>query len=181
MHSQEDRFLDLAAVITRVMNQFHVYEEIPRTYGCGRRLYRAEIYTIEAIGRFPHVNVTRLADHLGITKGAASQAITKLVRKGLVRKGGFPGNAKGVRLELTPLGRKVSANLNKHYHLFYEASVRYYGAAFSEKLTTFQQVFEEFGKYFVALIQAVPIDYPPGRGSTGRPLTAPGSNKHKEH
>lgn len=161
MHPQERAFRDLAAVITRVMNQFYVYEQLPRTYGSGRRLYPAEIYTIEAIGRHPQINVTRLAEHLGITKGAVSQAIAKLVRKGLVRKTGGPDNAKEVRLELTPRGRTAFGYLDRHYHLFYQASVAYYGAALSGKLKTFRKLFEEFGEYFSELVREVPVDYPP--------------------
>lgn len=161
MHSNERLFRDLAAVMIRVINQFTAYEALPRTYGVGHRLYPAEIYAIDTIGRHPDVNVTGLAVHLGITKGAASQAIGKLVRKRLVRKTRMPGNAKEVRLELTTWRRKTLENLDRHYHQFYQASRRYYGAELRGRLTTFHRAFQEFGEYFEALTYQVPVDCPP--------------------
>ena len=74
------------------------------SFGTGVLMYRREIHTIQAIGRNPGINVTNLAGYMGGTKGAISQIIKKLTKKGLVRGTHIPGNAKEVVLELTELG-----------------------------------------------------------------------------
>ena len=74
------------------------------SFGTGVSMYRREIHTIQAIGRNTGINVTTLAEYMGVTKGAVSQIIKKLNKKGLVRKTHAAGNAKEVILELTNLG-----------------------------------------------------------------------------
>ncbi len=74
------------------------------SFGTGVLMFRREIHTIQAIGRNPGINVTTLAEYMGVTKGAVSQIIKKLSKKRLVQKTHTIGNAKEVILELTDLG-----------------------------------------------------------------------------
>jgi DNA-binding MarR family transcriptional regulator len=74
------------------------------SFGTGVPMHQKEIHTVQAIGRHPGINVTNLAKHTGVTKGAVSQHLKRLVRKGLVRRTHAPGNAKEVLVELTNLG-----------------------------------------------------------------------------
>ena len=74
------------------------------SFGTGVLMFRREIHTIQAIGRNPGINVTTLAEYMGVTKGAVSQIIKKLSKKRLVQKTHTIGNAKEVILELTNLG-----------------------------------------------------------------------------
>ena len=76
-------------------------------FGVDRMLYPSEIHTIEAIGKNFRINVTQLAELQGITKGAVSQMVYKLVRKKFVKKIKFPRSGKEVFLELTPEGKKA--------------------------------------------------------------------------
>jgi len=77
-----EKFLDvLDQVITKVETiQSH---SAGKDFGTGVMLYRAEIHTIRAIGDNPGINVTKLAESMGITKVAISQTVNKLVRKKL--------------------------------------------------------------------------------------------------
>jgi len=50
--------------------------------------------------------VTSVAQHLSITKGTASEAVSALERKGLVRKRADPADGRAVILELTQSGRR---------------------------------------------------------------------------
>ncbi|MEK5645746.1 MarR family transcriptional regulator [Paenibacillus sp. FSL R5-0378] len=77
-----------------------------RSYGTDALLSRAEIHTIAAVGDKPGINITALADILGITKGAASQMIYKLVEKGTVEKKVSPDSDTEVVLNLTDEGQK---------------------------------------------------------------------------
>ena len=104
------------------------------SFGTGVLMYRREIHTIQAIGRNPGINVTTLAEHMGVTKGAVSQIIKKLNKKGLVRKTHAIGNAKEAILELTELGWTGFHNHEK-FHMDTLAIARdYFGNQLENKL-----------------------------------------------
>ena len=102
---------DVSVVFEQIMDKFDRAVMITESmhspslsFGTGVLMYRREIHTIQAIGRNPGINVTALAEYMGVTKGAVSQIIKKLNKKGLVRKTHATGNAKEAILELTDLG-----------------------------------------------------------------------------
>lgn len=104
------------------------------SFGTGKLLHTREIHTIQAIGRFPGVNVTRLAERMGVTKGAVSQTISKLVKKGLVRKRQIFGNKKEVVLELTDMGWVGFKNHEKFHMDTLNVARQYYGDQLQGKL-----------------------------------------------
>jgi DNA-binding MarR family transcriptional regulator len=104
------------------------------SFGTGVLMHTKEIHTIQAIGRHSGINVTKLAEHTGVTKGAVSQTINKLVRKGLVRKKHLPGNAKEVVLELTDLGWTGFHNHEKFHMDTLNMAREYYGDQLESKL-----------------------------------------------
>ena len=97
------------------------------SFGTGKLLHTREIHTIQAIGRFPGINVTRLAERMEVTKGAVSQTINKLVKKGLVRKRQIFGNKKEVVLDLTDLGWIGFKNHEKFHMDALGIARQYYG------------------------------------------------------
>jgi len=104
------------------------------SFGTGVLMHTKEIHTIQAIGRYSGINVTKLAEHTGVTKGAVSQTINKLVRKGLVRKTHAPGNDKDVVLELTNLGQIGFQNHEKFHMDTFDIAHKYYGDQLESKL-----------------------------------------------
>lgn len=110
------------------------------SFGTGIAMYRREIHTIQAIGRNPEINVTTLAEHMGVTKGAVSQIIKKLSKKGLVRKKRTSGNAKEVILELTELGW-VGFHNHERFHMdTLDIAREYFGNQLENKLETINNV-----------------------------------------
>lgn len=55
----------------------------------------------------PNIDVTRLSEALGVTKGAVSKRLSWFIEKGFVRCNHGTGNAKKVLVNLTPDGRKL--------------------------------------------------------------------------
>jgi DNA-binding MarR family transcriptional regulator len=104
------------------------------SFGTGVLMHTKEIHTIQAIGRHPRINVTKLAENAGVTKGAVSQTINKLVRKGLVRKTHAPGNDKEVLLELTDLGQIGFQNHEKFHMDTLDIAREYYKDQLESKL-----------------------------------------------
>lgn len=99
-------YMKVIALFDRVINKYIQWGNKQRTYGTDTVLTKAEIHTIAAVGDNPGINITALADILGITKGAASQMIYKLVRKSTVEKKVSPDSDTEVVLNLTEEGQK---------------------------------------------------------------------------
>lgn len=95
---------DLYQIWMRIINKLNESENLPRKFGINTPLYPSEIHMIQAIGDYPESNVRTVAGHLGITSGAASQAISKLAKRDLVKKVRGKKNEKEVHLELTSQG-----------------------------------------------------------------------------
>ena len=104
------------------------------SFGTGVLMHAKEIHTVQAIGRHSGINVTKLAEKAGVTKGAVSQTINKLVKKGLVRKTHLPGNDKEVVLELTDIGEIGFKNHEKFHMDTLNMAREYYGDQLISKL-----------------------------------------------
>ncbi|HEX3077148.1 MAG TPA: MarR family transcriptional regulator [Lachnospiraceae bacterium] len=91
-------------LMERIIHKYNQTENKLRNYGTGILLTRTEIHTIDLIGNNEGINITQLALKQGITKGAVSQMIYKLVNKGLVTKHVSPDSDTEVRMELTEEG-----------------------------------------------------------------------------
>ncbi len=109
-------------------------ESGPKTFDTGIPLYRSETHTLQAIGREPGINITRLAERMGVTKGAVSQTVAKLVKKKLVRKRPSPSSGRELELDLTALGWR-GYHAHEHYHAEAFAAAReYFGDELSGRL-----------------------------------------------
>lgn len=106
----------------KIMNKYNKSEKKPKDYGTNGLLYRAEVHTIEAIGKNNKINVTQLAAYLGITKGAVSQMVDKLIKKDLVCKKAISETENEVSLELTEKGWFVF-NGHEDYHKQFYAEI----------------------------------------------------------
>lgn len=101
---------ELLRTLDRVITRLAAIQQTPRTYGTDVHLYSTEIHTIQAIGERADASLTRLAKHMGVTKGAISQTIAKLADKGLVIKTPAPQNAREIRVGLTDTGWTAHRN-----------------------------------------------------------------------
>lgn len=66
-----------------------------------------EIHAIQCVGDRTGITVTEVARFFGISKSAASQTVTRLVKRGFVEKKPAPDSKKEFQLILTRLGRKA--------------------------------------------------------------------------
>ncbi len=88
----------------RVVTKLSEIDRKTRCYGTDQPLFNAEIHMIKSIKENEGIHVTGLADMLGVTKGAVSQVIQKLERKGMIVKDTDPRNLSKLALHLTPKG-----------------------------------------------------------------------------
>lgn len=112
---EETRVENIIYNFEKIMNKYNAWEKKPRHYGTEDLLYRSEVHTIEAIGKNNKINVTELAQYLGITKGAVSQMVDKLIKKDMVIKRMVSETENEVSLELTEKGSLVFKG-HEEYH-----------------------------------------------------------------
>jgi len=97
---------ELQTLIDLFLKILHLYSVIgrkPKDYGTGDLLYVAEIHTITMVGKNKEINMTQLAELMGVTKGAISQTIRKLVNKNFITKSNST-NLKEINLKLSEKG-----------------------------------------------------------------------------
>ena len=117
-----DKIHGFTETFLRIINKFKALEKIPIDHGTGDLLYASEVNTLEIIGKYSGLNMTELAKKRGVTKGAVSQIVSKLVTKKLVTKGQAPGNDKVLSLQLTSAGEIAFENHEK-FHAKYDLPV----------------------------------------------------------
>lgn len=134
----------------RIWNKMNVMESIPCRFGVDEPLCLSEIHTIQAIGDTPENNVRTIAGILGVTPSAASQVITRLAKRGFVRKVRGVKNEKEVTLELTPQGKTAYASHAQVHREVYERIAGRIGplnagerATLDRVLSAFDAVYEE--------------------------------------
>lgn len=72
----------------------------------GTNLFPSEIHLIMIVSEEP-TNATLMAEKLNVTKGAVSQTITRLEKKGILQKIKDPYNKNALTLVFTAKGKKV--------------------------------------------------------------------------
>jgi DNA-binding MarR family transcriptional regulator len=97
---------ELHSMIESFLRILHIYAAIqkkPKDFGTGDLLFVSEIHTIAAIGHNPEINITHLAEITGVTKGAISQIVKRLLNKRYIARYNNKNN-KEVNLRLSDKG-----------------------------------------------------------------------------
>jgi DNA-binding MarR family transcriptional regulator len=94
----------------RVIFKFFEIDRKTRFYGTDTPLFYAEIHLIKAIKENEGIHITGLAQRLGVTKGAVSQMLFKLEKKGFIIKEKDATNQSRFLLKLTPKGEVAHEN-----------------------------------------------------------------------
>ena len=102
-----DNIIQFSEGFHKLINKFVDKEMVPRILDSGELLYRIEIHVIVAIAENPGINLTGLSEVLGVTKGAISQKVKILEKKGYVKRYKNLDNNKKLLFELTEKGNKV--------------------------------------------------------------------------
>jgi len=103
MNNELQELIDL---FLKILHLYSIIGRKPKDYGTGDLLYFTELHTITVVAKNKEVNMTQLSDIMGVTKGAISQTIRKLVHKNLILKTNI-NNRKEINLKLSEKGRIV--------------------------------------------------------------------------
>lgn len=98
----------------RFISLYQDYLNQSRNYGDGRLYTMTEMHILTIVCSQPGITVGQVASQWGRTKGAASQNITKLEKRGLLVRTKLLNNAKQVHLYPTKEGQAL-ASLHEQY------------------------------------------------------------------
>jgi DNA-binding MarR family transcriptional regulator len=133
LHSLIDLFI-------RILHLYSVLDKKPKDFGSGDLLYVSEIHAIHAVGTNPEINMTQLAELSGVTRGAMSQTVKRLVGKRYMARYRVR-NRKEVNLRLSDKGymiNKLYEEFEKERFVFAE---KLYKNASREDITLIRNLF----------------------------------------
>ena len=102
--------IELSWAFERAFHKYAAYESQPRDFGIGFPLTQNEIHAVVVVCEEEGISLGELARRRGVTKGAMSQLVSRLVKKGLIVKEAAEHSASYVALRPTKLGRKAYRN-----------------------------------------------------------------------
>lgn len=101
---------DIADLLMRVINTI-IFSEKKNVFRFeGATLYPSEVHLILLIHKDLDRNATRMAEKLGLTKGAVSQTLSRLEKKGILEKIKDPYNKNELTIAFTRFGEKALAH-----------------------------------------------------------------------
>ena len=98
----------------------------------GEKLHPSEIQLFMFLYHEQNTNVTAIANEMGLTKGAISQTLSRLQKKGIISKEMFPEKKNELRVQFTDSGEQLMIQLNKSKKSL-EGKYRRYIQALSNK------------------------------------------------
>lgn len=107
----------------------------------------SEIHTIAAIGDLEAPNVTNIASHMHVTRGAISKITKKLLAQNLIQTYQQEGNKQKVFFRLTQEGRFLYDEHSKRHNLWLErddAFIRQFDSKTIEQVEAFMQSFNDY-------------------------------------
>lgn len=113
-------FIAILEQFYRITNRISKMRNTQLRLNGAKPLNTAAIHMIDVIGKHKDVNLTEIANILGITKGAVSQMTGKLERDQLIQKKKFIENDKDVHFVLTEEGWNVYTGHESLHNALYE-------------------------------------------------------------
>lgn len=104
------------------IRQFNIFDDEAHYFGGSQPLYTSEIHVIDYIGSREGLCASDIAREMGVTRGAISQILKKLEKKGYLTKTADPDNKLRFNLGLSDLGRQAYEK-HQEYHGYLEAMI----------------------------------------------------------
>lgn len=123
MNIHNERKKKISYTLLRIINKFDEIDKKSRYYGTDTPLFSAEIHMLTIIKENEGIHVTGIADKLGVTKGAVSQIVNKLNKKGLIKKETDLHNQSKLTLSLTSKGEIAQLN-HEEFHKKFDVLIK---------------------------------------------------------
>jgi DNA-binding MarR family transcriptional regulator len=107
----------------------------------------SETHCIDYIGRLELPNVTKIADHMGMTRGAISKMTKKLLTKGLIEKYTLETNRKEIYFRLTDQGVLLFDEHAKRHKRWEKRDMEFLSRYSEEEVKVVLHFMKEFNVY----------------------------------
>jgi len=77
------------------------------------KLHPSEVQLLMFLYHVKDTNITAIAKEMGLTKGAISQTLSRLQKKGIISKELFPEKKNELHVQFTDSGKELMTQLNK--------------------------------------------------------------------
>lgn len=115
----------------------------------------SETHCIDFIGRLELPNVTKVAEHMGMTRGAISKMTKKLLAKGLIEKYTLETNKKEIYFRLTEQGKELFDEHDKRHKLWEKRDMEFLSRYSKDKVESIYEFMQEFNTYLEEQIEAL--------------------------
>lgn len=107
----------------------------------------SEIHTIAAIGKVNSPNVTGIAEHMHVTKGAISKITKKLQKDGLIATYMLPDNNQKIFFRLTEKGQVLYGEHEKRHMLWLKRDDAFLQKYSKSELRQIENFMSDFNEY----------------------------------
>ena len=151
MENELHRLHEKFAKIVKLANDL---EKAPRAYGTNSPMTGSEIHLIELIGdNKENFSVTDLSKVMGVTKGAVSQNLKKLDKKGFIFKQVDPSNLSRINVLLTSRG-KTAYYAHRDWHETMDGGFKtFFNSLSREKLIFLNEVMDKLEIFYINAIK----------------------------
>lgn len=140
--------LAVTTAMLRVFDKVQRNRRLARDYGTGDQLTMVEAEVCHVIAATEGISPSDLADHIGVSRSAVSQALNRMRARGLVTVAHPPGNAKARVVRVTDHGTIVAKGVNDLHRQMSEAVY----AESPEDLEAFLALFTRLDTFFADVI-----------------------------
>ena len=140
--------ISLAEQILRITNKLIFLEKKSIIKHGDLKLYPSEIHLIDVIAKGQDINASKMAARLGVTKGAVSQTLARLEKKGILYKTKDSQNKNELTVHFTSLGKKVLEEQKKLQTTFYEEYAKYFSNVSEKEEVIIMGFLKKMGDFF---------------------------------
>jgi DNA-binding MarR family transcriptional regulator len=143
--------MTLAEQILRISNKLIFLKKKSILQHGDLKLYPSEIHLINVIAQGQDNNVSKMASRLGVTKGAVSQTLTRLEKKGIINKSKDPQNKNELNVYFTSLGKNVLEAHKKMRETFQKQYDTYFSSISDKEKAIIKSFLKKMEDFFEEL------------------------------
>ena len=113
----------------------------------------SETHCIDYIGRLELPNVTKVAEHMGMTRGAISKMTKKLLAKGLIEKYTLETNKKEIYFRLTEQGMVLFKEHEKRHKQWEKRDMQFLDRFSKDEIAVIMKFMKEFNEHLETQIE----------------------------
>lgn len=111
----------------------------------------SEMHTLDYIGKNSKANVTRIADHLGMTRGAISKIVKRLLRNRHISSYRLECNRKEIYYDLTEKGKELFCAHEEVHRGLAKMEAAFFRSYSAEQLEAMSSFLREYNIFITAL------------------------------